>query len=314
MTALVSIIIPCYNSAPWIQETIESALAQTWPHKEILVIDDGSTDGSADIARRFVPRGVRVVTQANQGASAARNHGLSLAQGEFIQFLDADDLLAPDKIALQVVALAERPSCIAACPWGRFAEDVARTEVIPEKNWRLSDPIEWLTLNFAGQGMMPPIAWLTPRQVLDRAGPWDTRLTLNDDGEYFCRVLLASDGIEFIPETLAYYRSNISGSLSRRRSEAAWQSAFLSHELCARHLLAREDSTRTRRACADLFQRLAFAMYPDCPELVRRCEAEAKRLGGSAERPGGGRVFQIIARTLGWKRARQIQYRRAHPS
>ena len=117
----VSIIIPCYNSAAWLAETLASALAQTWTDREIIVIDDGSTDNSAAVARSFTARGVQLVTQANAGAAAARNAGLRLARGDYIQFLDADDLLAPDKLARQVRLLEESGNdCIATCAWGRF--------------------------------------------------------------------------------------------------------------------------------------------------------------------------------------------------
>jgi hypothetical protein len=98
----------------------------------------------------------------------------------------------------------------------------------PEENWRDSVPVDWLALNFAGRGMMPPIAWLTPRALTAAAGPWDERLSLNDDGEYFCRILLRSTGIVFCENARSYYRSNLPASLSRRSSRAAWQSAFLS--------------------------------------------------------------------------------------
>jgi glycosyltransferase involved in cell wall biosynthesis len=305
---LVSILIPCHNAASWLAATLESALGQTHAPLEILVVDDGSIDDSAAIARSFASRCVQVVAQPNRGASAARNAAFRQSHGDFIQFLDADDLLAPEKIERQMGLLAAAPAgCIAAGPWGRFERNPAAAIFTAEDNWRDCDPVEWLALNFSGRGMMPPAAWLVPRTLVESAGPWDERLTLNDDGEYFCRILLASSGIRFCPDARTFYRSNLAGSLSGRRSEAAWRSAFLSHELCANHLLAREDSARTRRACADLFQRLAFAMHPDCPALVNRCETEAGRHGGSALQSGGGLLFQLLVHVFGWKTARRWQ-------
>ncbi len=309
MTApLVSILIPCYNAAPWIAATLDSALAQTHPRTEIIVVDDGSTDDCLALARTFISRGVNVYTQPNQGASAARNHALRHATGEFIQFLDADDLLAPEKIARQVALLTASPSrSIAAGPWGRFEADHTRAVFTPEDNWRDLPPVDWLALNFAGRGMMPPAAWLVPLSLVAAAGPWDERLTLNDDGEYFCRVILASSGIRFCAEAHSFYRSNLSGSLSARRTPAAWQSAFLSQDLCARHLLAHETSPRTHQACADLFQRLTYDVYPACPELVRACETRVALHGGSRIRAGGGKLFLMLARLLGWKNARRLR-------
>ena len=303
----VSIIIPCYNAAPWIEETIRSALAQTHADREIIVIDDGSTDDSLRHARKYESREVRVVTQRNAGASAARNHGLRLATGDFIQFLDADDLLAPEKIAIQVRELTSNDGCIAAGPWGRFMDHPYRARFIPEKNWEVNDPLQWLCHNFSGEGMMPPIAWLTPRVVADRAGPWEERLSLNDDGEYFCRVLLCTRKIIFCNKAVTFYRSNIRDSLSRRRDRSAWESALLSHDKCVEALLKAEDSPRTRRACADLYQRLAFTTYPTYRDLAARCEDAALRLGGSGQSPDGGLIFRLFRDMFGWKAARLIQ-------
>src|SRR5690606_8261428 len=103
---LVSVIIPCYNGEQFVGAAIESALTQTYPHKEVIVIDDGSIDRSVDIIRSFGRR-VRWESGRNSGACAARNRGLTLANGEFVQFLDADDVLLPDKLELQVAHSAE---------------------------------------------------------------------------------------------------------------------------------------------------------------------------------------------------------------
>ena len=92
---LVSILIPAYNAAPWIRQAIESALAQSWPRTEIIVVDDGSTDGTREQAAGFVRHGVQVLQQDNKGAAAARNRAMAAAEGDFLQFLDADDLLGP---------------------------------------------------------------------------------------------------------------------------------------------------------------------------------------------------------------------------
>jgi len=311
MKPLVSILIPAFNAAPWIAQTLDSALAQTWPQIEILVVDDGSTDNTLDIARSYKNKSLRVISQPNAGAAAARNTGLRAALGDYIQFLDADDLLAPDKIERQMLALAEAPAnSIASSPWGRFENAPEQAVFTPEENWRDSAPVDWLCLNFAGRGMMPPAAWLVPRRLIAATGPWDERLSLNDDGEYFCRVLLASPAIRFCPDARTYYRSNVVGSLSARTTPAAWRSAFLSHELCAKYLLAHQDSPRTRRACADLFQRLAFAVFPDEPALAAQSGAHARLHGGSALRPGGGRLFRLLSALFGWKIARRFQHLR----
>src|SRR5438445_12948867 len=107
MKPLVSILIPAYNAEEWIAQRLQSAIAQTWQSKEMIVVDDGATDGTAEVARRFASREVAVVSKQNQGAAAARNYALRLSQGDYIQWLDHDDLLLPDKIERQLTALGE---------------------------------------------------------------------------------------------------------------------------------------------------------------------------------------------------------------
>src|SRR5208337_354073 len=110
MNPLVSILVPAYNAQNYLEDTLRSAVGQTWPRKEIIIVDDGSKDQTAAIARQFESPTVRLVAQENQGAAAARNQAFSLCQGDFIQWLDADDLLAPDKITKQMEQLDKCPS------------------------------------------------------------------------------------------------------------------------------------------------------------------------------------------------------------
>src|ERR1700733_5965707 len=111
---LVSILIPAYNAERWIPFTLQSAVDQTWRRKEIIVINDGSTDGTAEIAKGFRSHGVSVVTTKNQGLSAAVNYGLRICQGDYIQELDANDILAPEKIEKQLPALHENDGKLTA--------------------------------------------------------------------------------------------------------------------------------------------------------------------------------------------------------
>ena len=97
MYPLVSILIPAYNSEKWIKSTIQSALNQTYSNKEIIIVDDGSTDNTLNIAKQFESDILKVIFQKNQGASAARNKALSISQGDFIQWLDSEDLISNDK-------------------------------------------------------------------------------------------------------------------------------------------------------------------------------------------------------------------------
>jgi len=108
---LVSVVIPAYNAAATLPDTLDSVLAQTYPHIEIVVVDDGSRDGTSDVLARYAPR-VRGIVQANGGLAAARNAGLAQAQGRFIALLDADDLCEPERIGAQVAFMMERPDVV----------------------------------------------------------------------------------------------------------------------------------------------------------------------------------------------------------
>ena len=170
-TPLVSILIPCHNAEPWLGETLESALTQTWPATEVIVVNDGSTDGSLVLAGRFKPHGVQVFSQANAGASAARNHALREARGEFFQFLDADDLLSPGKISAQLALLDTRPAgTVASCAWGRFTSDPAAARFVDKAVYRDFSAVDFLVLAGETGAMMHPSAWLVPRDVAVRAG------------------------------------------------------------------------------------------------------------------------------------------------
>src|SRR5687768_6478981 len=110
MPPLVSILIPAHNAEEWITDTVRSAIAQKWGRWEIIIVDDGSTDRTLELARGFESRSVRVATQDNLGAAAARNHAFSLSQGDYIQWLDSDDLLAPEKLSSQMAVALQAGS------------------------------------------------------------------------------------------------------------------------------------------------------------------------------------------------------------
>jgi glycosyltransferase involved in cell wall biosynthesis len=308
VTLLVSVIIPCRNGEAWLAEAVESCLTQTWPDVEIIVVDNGSTDGSLGVARSYAARGVAVLECAKGGASAARNAGLAQARGDFIQFLDADDALDGEKIRRQVERLASAPAgSLASGAWARFRRFTGEESFAPEPVWADLAADEFLIRSWLGGGMMPNFAWLTPRALIGRAGLWNESLNLDDDGEFFSRVVLASSGIVFCGDARGFYRSGNHASLSRRYDAVALASAFSATELACGHLLSRCASDVARRACATHYQRFVYAAYPHAAELVARAEKRIRELGGSDLLPGGGRTFRLLSRGLGWKFAKRCQ-------
>jgi glycosyltransferase involved in cell wall biosynthesis len=309
MQPLVSVLIPAYNSANWIGQTIQSVLTQTWSNLEIIIVDDGSTDQTLTIAQTFSSDRVQVFFQPNQGAAAARNHAIRKAQGDYIQFIDADDLLAPDKIAQQLKLLQASPSnCIASGAWARFYQHPREAAFTLNALWQHLSPVDWLIAAWQENLMMHPAAWLVPRSIIDAVGEWDESLSLNDDGEYFCRVILASAGVQFCGHAKSFYRSGIAGSLSDRKSDAAYQSAYRAIERCTQHLLQVESSPRTQAVCSMLFQRFIYETYPAVAALQQAAERQVQALGGWTLPPSGSPTFEQLNKRVGWRMAKQIQY------
>lgn len=307
MKPLVSILIPCYNSEKYLAETVKSALAQTWQNKEIIIVDDGSTDNSLAVAKSFESPIVKVISQTNRGASASRNRALQESRGDFIQYLDADDLLAPNKIKLQIELLGTDTHFVASGEWARFYQQPTEALFVPQPLWKDLSPVDWLVCAWERHWMMHPAAWLIPRQISDEAGVWNESLSLNDDGEYFCRIVLSSQEVKFCQGAKTYYRSGNENSLSQFKSEKAKRSEFLSLDLATNHLLAKENSLRTRQVCATVWQRFIYEAYPDVPELTRQAAAKVKELGGSNLQPTGGSMFHLLSQFVGWQKAKKLQ-------
>lgn len=286
MKPLVSILTPAYNAEPWIAETITSALRQTWPRKEIIVVDDGSTDRTLLVASKFSKDGVTVVSQKNSGASTARNHAYSLCHGDYIQWLDADDLLAPDKISRQVefAETVRNPYKLLASEWGRFLYRTKSARFIPSPLWNDLSPLEWLLRKMTLNVWMQPGCWLVSRELSDAAGPWDERLSFDDDGEYFCRVLLKSQGVSFVPGAKAYYRATGPGSLSSvDYSSKKLESAWTSIQLHIQYLLGLEDSPRTRNAAVSFLQTWHYIFDPHRVDIIAEMQHLARTFGGAVD-------------------------------
>ena len=308
MQPLVSILIPCYNVEKWLADTIESTLAQTWKNIEVILVDDGSKDNTLAVAQRYASSNVKVICQNNQGQSAAENRAFREAQGDFIEYLDADDLLAPDKIERQVQLLGDSHSgFVAAGEWARFYNSPDDALFVPHPLWADMDSVDWLLCAWENSYMMHGAAWLIPRKIAERAGSWTEELSLINDFDYFSRVLLASQGVKFCWGARTYYRSGGMNNLSASKSDTAWKSAFRSFELGTSSLLARENSPRTRRVCATVFQHFIYDVYPEASELSQKAAVRVQELGGSSLKPSGGPGFQLISRVLGWQRAKHIQ-------
>ena len=302
MKPLVSILIPAYNSQEWIGPCLRSALAQTWEPKEIIVVDDGSKDGTLAAARQFEQAGVRVASQRNQGAAAARNTAYSLSRGEYIQWLDADDLISPDKIERQMAVAQQlgNKRLLLSCGWSQFLHRYKEAKFVPSALWADLTPADWPVRKMSLNLLMQTGTWLTSRELCEAAGPWDTRMLGDDDGEYFCRVLLASEGVRFVPEAKVYYRASGGGSLSYigtsdRKRNAQW----LSMQLHIRYIRSLEESERVHAACVTYLQNWMVFFYPERQDVFREAQEIARSLGGEVSAPRLSWKYAWIAKFFG---------------
>lgn len=307
---LVSILIPACNAGMWIDATIRSALAQTWPHKEIIVVDDGSKDRTLEVARTFENQGVKVFLQRNQGASAARNHAFSLCKGDYIQWLDADDLLAPDKIEKQMELVMDGLSkrTLLSAPWAHFMYRPQAARFTPSPLWSDLSPKEWLMRKMQCNVFMQTSTWLVSREITEAAGPWDIRLLGDDDGEYFCRVLLASDGVRFVEGARVYYRAFRFDGLSYvgrfpEKIDAHW----VSMKLHIKYMRSFGETEEVRSSCLQFLRDSIIYFYPERAHIVEDAQKLAAELGGDLGAPALSWKYVLLERFAGWSTVKLAQ-------
>jgi glycosyltransferase involved in cell wall biosynthesis len=230
--SLVTCIVPVHDGERYLAETLASIAAQTHRCLEIVVVDDGSTDRSLEIARAH-PAGARCVSQAQAGHAAARNRGVGLAAGEFIAFLDADDLWAPAKLALQLAAFDARPAL--GVVFGHL-DNFLSPDVGASDGPELGPPIPGYT----------SVSMLARRAVFDTVGAFDVSLAHANDRDWFCRA--ADAGVEM---------TMLADVLVRRRLHAGNRSRHLGAQSRAEYLRLLKRTLDRRRAGGD-----APARYP----------------------------------------------------
>lgn len=307
---LVSVIIPAHNAASTIDSCLQSVFTQLHKDLEIIVVEDSSTDDTASRLQRLSDPRLRILKASCRSAAVSRNHGLAEAKGEFIQFLDADDLLSENKIQVQLSHLSKYDnSTISNCPWAHFISDPSEAFWQPQIIDKDIKPIDWLTMSWNGCGMSQTACWLAPKRLLDFAGKWNENLTRNpnDDGEYFCRVLLKAKQIVFSPEAMVYYRKPGYSNVSSIEKEIQAQSLLDSYILCEEHIFSKELSKKTIQAVAQNYYRFIYAFYHKFPLQCERAWQRLHLLNSPIANPLGPRTFQLLMSSLGFKNAIRVR-------
>lgn len=316
---LVSIIIPVYNAGKYLDATIQCAIEQTWSNKEIIIIDDGSTDNSLSIAKQYqsLPF-VHVFTQKNKGSGATRNKGIAKAKGEYIQFLDADDLLSANKIESQIKLLIPNNGKIAICSTVHFFENENPYTLTPSAYedsflYETNNPVEFIINLYGGNNnrasMIQTNTWLVPSDIIHKAGNWSEFYSPDDDGEFFCRVVLACKGIVYAQDCFNYYRKyHINTNLASMKTKAAIEGKFKSFLLKREYLLSVSNTTSAKKAIANTAMGLAIESYLVDNTITASLLQIVKDSGGTDYIPVmGGSIIEFVKKIFGWKTAKKLQ-------
>ncbi len=313
-SSLVSVIIPAYNAEKYILECVNSVLNQTHRNLEIIVINDGSMDKTLDIIRSFHDNRIIFINQDNQGCSSAKNSGLRIASGDFIQYLDADDVLSQDKIEKQLIELENAQNKIAVCKTVFFQDTIAKpcgeidTELIKKEGTGLCFLLR--LLGSEGQpGMVQPNAYLLPKKIVDIIGDWKIEISPSpdEDGEYFARALLAAKQVVFT-DGINYYRKNQNQkSLSQIHTPQRALNLLKTVEFKFQYIFELERSKLTERLFQLNISQVAYQYGVEFPLILNDARNSLKGNSFSSLRIDTPFLFARVSRVVGFNFALGIR-------
>lgn len=303
---LVSVIIPLYNKVNYIKQTLESILNQTYTNLEIIIIDDGSTDESIEVVKSVakLDNRIKFYQQTNQGVSYARNRGIELSNGEYIQFLDADDLMASNKIEEQLKIVDN--SSLATCMWGLHSKSENQIYKIHPCYRDYCEPVEFL-IDMA-DFTMPSHNWLIPMSLILKSGLWNESLTFGEDYDFFARLINLAKEIKFCPHTFVIYRK-VPNSLSTFNfTDSAQKSAFKAYCTIKEILISKINNEKSRNAIALYYSQLLLYSYKNNKQLYQLTLDQIKSLGFSDYQfPFRYRKIRRLSRIVGITNALYLQ-------
>jgi hypothetical protein len=232
----ISVIMSVHNGRRFLSETIESVLAQSWSDFEFIIVDDGSSDGSTEVIRGYAERDSRlqVLTQEKHGLTRSLNRGLTVARGEFVARQDADDISAPERLAVQRDYMQQNPNLAAVGSWCRFIDE-AGVETGGLRYPVQHEEIAWAMLGYTA--IAHPSAMLR-RSAIDRFGAYDETFTYAQDYELWTRWISLGAQLQNIPKDLIFYRV-WSGQISLEKNKIQTECALRAATKYVSHCLGR---------------------------------------------------------------------------
>ena len=308
---LVSIIIPVFNASNFVIECLTSVQQQTYKNLQVIIVNDGSTDSSLDLIQNFIKNDARfeLVNQENKGCSAAKNKGLEFVKGDFVQYLDADDVLSSDKIENQIIALTNNTNSIAVCKTIVFEYKLVDTniEIDTDLIYHGGNNIDFIARLWGGEGrmgMVQPNAYLIPINIINKIGKWDETLSPSpdEDGEYFARAIFSATNIIYTKGINYYRKIEHINSLSKEKSYLHAVGLFKTVKKKFVPYLAYN---------TDIFKPLYAIQLTSCayqfgnqyPELFDMIEFEFNKFNIKGYKVFGHTLFSFFSRIIGFKNA-----------
>ena len=308
--SVVSIVIPAYNAQRWIAQTLESVAVQS-VDAETILIDDGSTDLTAQLVAEDFPW-VKLYRTSNQGVSAARNFGTDQATGEFIQYVDADDLLVAGAIGHRLEALKESGADVAYSDWQRLIESedgsFSPGAVVDHTIESVDEDAQIAAFT---DFWAPPVALLYRRTIVDRIGRWNPRLPIIQDARFLLDAALHNGRFVHVAGVGAYYR--LRGSSLSRRSAIDFVRDCYTNGVEVEHWWTEHgglDASR-RRALVRVYGQVARGSYENDRETFDLAYAALRRLD-QRYIPSSPRHLNLTSKLIGYPRAEELalHYRR----
>lgn len=301
--------MPAYNAGQFIIEAIQSVIDQTYKNWELIIVNDGSTDGTASIITTFSDARIKIFHQENRGQCVAANKAFEMSSGELVKFFDADDILSPSMLASQVARIEESRLNVVSAQWGRFYNNDLNTfKLGRETVWRDMSAANWLVESWRdAQPMMQCALWLIPRDIIIKTGLWDERLSLINDFDFFTRVLVKTEKVLFAADATLYYRSGLVNSLSGTKTRKGVESAYLSIEKATQALLNIRQDDDARLSCANVWQNFIYSTYPLHQDLIKKAELHLANLPTPIISFPCGGYTKVLDGLIGWKMVKQIK-------